>query len=146
MLFLLYLCHVYFYAFMLIINVLMLLSSNDNVTLVMLLCCALLVNIISTVIHCVFCFQMEKVEADLIRSKSLREKQYKEFSYQLEELQRRYEQQVKLFFKSICITLSVTNDFPFGWNVGQQTICSDSSIITLSNTVHIQMKSSRWFL
>uniref|UniRef100_A0A8C2D7Z6 Centrosomal protein 112 n=1 Tax=Cyprinus carpio TaxID=7962 RepID=A0A8C2D7Z6_CYPCA len=38
--------------------------------------------------------QMEKVEADLIRSKSLREKQSKEFSYQLEELQRRYEQQI----------------------------------------------------
>ncbi|XP_067233561.1 centrosomal protein of 112 kDa isoform X1 [Chanodichthys erythropterus] len=38
--------------------------------------------------------QMEKVEADLIRSKSLREKQSKEFSFQLEELQRRYEQQI----------------------------------------------------
>uniref|UniRef100_A0A8C2GJR9 Centrosomal protein 112 n=1 Tax=Cyprinus carpio TaxID=7962 RepID=A0A8C2GJR9_CYPCA len=38
--------------------------------------------------------QMEKVEADLIHSKSLREKQSKEFSYQLEELQRRYEQQI----------------------------------------------------
>uniref|UniRef100_A0A673IIB7 Centrosomal protein 112 n=1 Tax=Sinocyclocheilus rhinocerous TaxID=307959 RepID=A0A673IIB7_9TELE len=38
--------------------------------------------------------QMEKVEADLIRSKSLREKQSKEFSYQLEELQRRYVQQI----------------------------------------------------
>ncbi|XP_051987686.1 centrosomal protein of 112 kDa-like isoform X1 [Xyrauchen texanus] len=38
--------------------------------------------------------QMEKVEADLIRSKSLREKQSNEFSYQLEELQRRYEQQI----------------------------------------------------
>ncbi|XP_052411266.1 centrosomal protein of 112 kDa-like [Carassius gibelio] len=37
--------------------------------------------------------QMEKVETDVIRSKSLREKQSKEFSYQLEELQRRYEQQ-----------------------------------------------------
>ncbi|XP_057184152.1 centrosomal protein of 112 kDa-like, partial [Triplophysa rosa] len=38
--------------------------------------------------------QMEKVEADLIRSKSLREKQFREFSYQLEELQQRYEQQI----------------------------------------------------
>ncbi|XP_042586959.1 centrosomal protein of 112 kDa-like isoform X4 [Cyprinus carpio] len=38
--------------------------------------------------------QMEKVEADLIHSKSRREKQSKEFSYQLEELQRRYEQQI----------------------------------------------------
>lgn len=119
---------------MLIINMLMLLSANANVTLVMLLCCALLVNIISTVIHCVFCFQMEKVEVDLIRSKSLREKQSKEFSYQLEELQRRYEQQVKLFFKSICNTLSVTNDFPFGRNVDEQTIRSTSSVIMLSNT------------
>ncbi|KAA0705226.1 Centrosomal protein of 112 kDa [Triplophysa tibetana] len=38
--------------------------------------------------------QMERVEADLIRSKSLREKQSREFSYQLEELQQRYEQQI----------------------------------------------------
>lgn len=38
--------------------------------------------------------QMEKVEADLIRSKSLREKQCKEFSHQLEELQQKYEQQI----------------------------------------------------
>uniref|UniRef100_A0A7M4G3E4 Centrosomal protein 112 n=1 Tax=Crocodylus porosus TaxID=8502 RepID=A0A7M4G3E4_CROPO len=38
--------------------------------------------------------QMEKVEADLSRSKSLREKQCKEFSWQLEELRQRYEQQI----------------------------------------------------
>ncbi|XP_056609938.1 centrosomal protein of 112 kDa isoform X3 [Triplophysa dalaica] len=38
--------------------------------------------------------QMERVEADLIRSKSLREKQSREFRYQLEELQQRYEQQI----------------------------------------------------
>ncbi|KAM8945721.1 centrosomal protein of 112 kDa [Pelodytes ibericus] len=38
--------------------------------------------------------QMEKVEADLIRSKSLREKQNKESSRQLEELKQRYEQQI----------------------------------------------------
>ncbi|XP_064378831.1 centrosomal protein of 112 kDa isoform X3 [Dromaius novaehollandiae] len=38
--------------------------------------------------------QMEKVEADLSRSKSLREKQSKEFSWQLDELKQRYEQQV----------------------------------------------------
>ncbi|XP_061080171.1 centrosomal protein of 112 kDa isoform X1 [Conger conger] len=38
--------------------------------------------------------QMEKVEADLIRSKGLREKQAKEFSWQLEELRQRYEQQI----------------------------------------------------
>ncbi|XP_029870737.1 centrosomal protein of 112 kDa isoform X3 [Aquila chrysaetos chrysaetos] len=38
--------------------------------------------------------QMEKVEADLSRSKSLREKQSKEFSWQLEELKQRYEQQI----------------------------------------------------
>ncbi|XP_031412193.1 centrosomal protein of 112 kDa-like isoform X2 [Meleagris gallopavo] len=37
--------------------------------------------------------QMEKVEADLSRSKVLREKQSKEFSWQLEELKQRYEQQ-----------------------------------------------------
>lgn len=37
---------------------------------------------------------MEKVEADLTRSKSLREKQTKEFGHQLEELQQKYEQQV----------------------------------------------------
>ncbi|XP_049324081.1 centrosomal protein of 112 kDa isoform X2 [Astyanax mexicanus] len=37
--------------------------------------------------------QMEKVEADLSRSKSLREKQAEEFSFQLEELKQRYEQQ-----------------------------------------------------
>ncbi|XP_047656616.1 centrosomal protein of 112 kDa isoform X14 [Tachysurus fulvidraco] len=38
--------------------------------------------------------QMEKVEADLTRSKSLREKQTKEFGHQLEELQQKYEQQI----------------------------------------------------
>ncbi|KAJ8345413.1 hypothetical protein SKAU_G00296060 [Synaphobranchus kaupii] len=38
--------------------------------------------------------QMEKMEADLIRSKGLREKQAKEFSWQLEELKQRYEQQI----------------------------------------------------
>ncbi|XP_060619050.2 centrosomal protein of 112 kDa isoform X3 [Anolis sagrei] len=38
--------------------------------------------------------QMERVEADLSRSKSLREKQSKEFSWQLEELKQRYEQQI----------------------------------------------------
>ncbi|XP_073670188.1 centrosomal protein of 112 kDa isoform X3 [Paramisgurnus dabryanus] len=37
--------------------------------------------------------QMEIVEADLIRSKSLREKQSREFSHQFEELQKRHEQQ-----------------------------------------------------
>uniref|UniRef100_A0AAQ4P4B7 Centrosomal protein 112 n=1 Tax=Gasterosteus aculeatus aculeatus TaxID=481459 RepID=A0AAQ4P4B7_GASAC len=39
--------------------------------------------------------QMEKVEEDLIRSKSLREKQAKEFSQQLEALRQKYEQQVR---------------------------------------------------
>ncbi|KAK6478152.1 centrosomal protein of 112 kDa-like isoform X1 [Huso huso] len=38
--------------------------------------------------------QMEKVEADLSRSKSLREKQSEEFSWQLQELKQRYEQQI----------------------------------------------------
>ncbi|XP_030646111.1 centrosomal protein of 112 kDa [Chanos chanos] len=38
--------------------------------------------------------EMEKVEADLVHSKSLREKQSKEFTYQLEELKQRYEQQI----------------------------------------------------
>ncbi|XP_067403425.1 centrosomal protein of 112 kDa isoform X2 [Emydura macquarii macquarii] len=38
--------------------------------------------------------QMEKVKSDLSRSKSLREKQSKEFSWQLEELKQRYEQQI----------------------------------------------------
>ncbi|XP_063124833.1 centrosomal protein of 112 kDa isoform X8 [Rattus norvegicus] len=38
--------------------------------------------------------QMEKVEADLSRSKSLREKQSKEFLWQLEDARQRYEQQI----------------------------------------------------
>ncbi|XP_066442085.1 centrosomal protein of 112 kDa isoform X2 [Eleutherodactylus coqui] len=38
--------------------------------------------------------QMEKVEADLNRSKSLREKQVQEFSRQLQEVKERYEQQM----------------------------------------------------
>ncbi|KAM3847702.1 centrosomal protein of 112 kDa isoform 3-T3 [Vipera latastei] len=38
--------------------------------------------------------QMEKVEADLGKSKSFREKQSKEFSWQLEELKQKYEQQI----------------------------------------------------
>ncbi|XP_070837049.1 centrosomal protein of 112 kDa [Chaetodon trifascialis] len=39
-------------------------------------------------------FQMEKVEEDLIRSKSLREKQAKDFSQQLDALRQKYEQQM----------------------------------------------------
>ncbi|XP_070596417.1 centrosomal protein of 112 kDa isoform X5 [Erythrolamprus reginae] len=38
--------------------------------------------------------QMEKVEADLSKSKSFREKQSKEFSWQLEELKQKHEQQI----------------------------------------------------
>ncbi|KAM9208316.1 centrosomal protein of 112 kDa isoform 1-T1 [Dugong dugon] len=38
--------------------------------------------------------QMEKVEADLTRSKSLREKQSKDFLWQLEDVKKRYEQQI----------------------------------------------------
>ncbi|XP_004405829.1 PREDICTED: centrosomal protein of 112 kDa [Odobenus rosmarus divergens] len=38
--------------------------------------------------------QMEKVEADLTRSKSLREKQSKEFLWQLEDVKQQYEQQI----------------------------------------------------
>ncbi|XP_058559625.1 centrosomal protein of 112 kDa isoform X5 [Neofelis nebulosa] len=38
--------------------------------------------------------QMEKVETDLTRSKSLREKQSKEFLWQLEDVKQRYEQQI----------------------------------------------------
>ncbi|XP_069337740.1 centrosomal protein of 112 kDa isoform X2 [Eulemur rufifrons] len=38
--------------------------------------------------------QMEKVEADLTRSKSLREKQSKEFLWQLEGVKQRYEQEI----------------------------------------------------
>uniref|UniRef100_A0A4X2L6G8 Centrosomal protein 112 n=1 Tax=Vombatus ursinus TaxID=29139 RepID=A0A4X2L6G8_VOMUR len=38
--------------------------------------------------------KMEKVEADLTRSKSLREKQSKEFLWQLEDVKKRYEQQI----------------------------------------------------
>ena len=37
---------------------------------------------------------MGKVEADLTRSKSLREEQSKEFLWQLEDVRQRYEQQV----------------------------------------------------
>lgn len=37
---------------------------------------------------------MEKVEEDLILSKSLREKQAREFSQQLDALRQKYEQQV----------------------------------------------------
>ncbi|XP_006886463.1 PREDICTED: centrosomal protein of 112 kDa [Elephantulus edwardii] len=38
--------------------------------------------------------QMEKVEADLSRSKSLREKQSKDFLWQLDDVKKRYEQQI----------------------------------------------------
>ncbi|XP_069916522.1 centrosomal protein of 112 kDa isoform X12 [Oryctolagus cuniculus] len=38
--------------------------------------------------------QMERVEADLTRSKSLREKQSKEFVWQLDDVKQRYEQQI----------------------------------------------------
>ncbi|XP_051014904.1 centrosomal protein of 112 kDa [Acomys russatus] len=38
--------------------------------------------------------QMERVEADLTRSKSLREKQSKEFVWQLEDVKQRFEQQI----------------------------------------------------
>ena len=41
---------------------------------------------------------MEKVEEDLARSKSLREKQAKEFSRQLEDLKIKHEKEVCSFF------------------------------------------------
>uniref|UniRef100_A0A3Q2EFW2 Centrosomal protein 112 n=1 Tax=Cyprinodon variegatus TaxID=28743 RepID=A0A3Q2EFW2_CYPVA len=47
--------------------------------------------------------QMEKVEEDLIRSKTLREKQAKEFSQQLDALRQKYEQQV-------CIKLGLSHE------------------------------------
>lgn len=40
------------------------------------------------------CLQMEEVENNLIRSKSIRENQAKEFSQQLDALRQKYEQQV----------------------------------------------------
>lgn len=40
---------------------------------------------------------MAEVEADLKRSKLLREKQAQEFSWQLDEIKKRYEQQVSCF-------------------------------------------------
>ena len=40
------------------------------------------------------CLKMEKVEEDLLRSKSLRQNQAKEFSQQLDALRQKYEQQV----------------------------------------------------
>ncbi|MBN3314227.1 CE112 protein, partial [Atractosteus spatula] len=62
--------------------------------------------------------QMEKVEADLARSKCLREKQSKEFTWQLEELKQRYEQQlgpVQLPF----IGGDPQIDLPTGWGAQQ---------------------------
>lgn len=47
---------------------------------------------------------MEKVEEDLNRSKSLREKQAKDFSEQLAVFRQRYEQQVRL---SVCLPVYV---------------------------------------
>lgn len=47
--------------------------------------------------------QMERVEEDLIRSKSLRENQAKEFSQQLDALRQKYEQQV-----CVCLWLSLS--------------------------------------
>lgn len=51
---------------------------------------------VTNMIECLLllCFQMEKVEEDLVRSKSLRENQAKEFSEQLDGLRQKYEQQV----------------------------------------------------
>ncbi|MEE6506899.1 hypothetical protein FKM82_007894 [Ascaphus truei] len=46
--------------------------------------------------------QMEKVEVDLSRSKSLREKQSKEFSWQLGDLKQRYENQITPFERENC--------------------------------------------
>lgn len=49
--------------------------------------------------------KMEKVEEDMIRSKSLRQNQAKEFSQQLKSLRQKYEQQV-------CISLYDTSHAP----------------------------------
>lgn len=46
---------------------------------------------------------MDKVEEDLIRSRSLRESQAKDFSEQLDALRQKYEQQVCMF----CICMNV---------------------------------------
>ena len=43
-----------------------------------------------------FLMQMEKVEEDLARSKSLREKQAKEFSRQLDDLKIKHEKEVSM--------------------------------------------------
>lgn len=45
---------------------------------------------------------MEKVEEDLVRSKSLRENQAKEFSLQLDSLRHKYEQQVSNITSTSC--------------------------------------------
>lgn len=50
---------------------------------------------------------MEKVEEDLIRSKSLRENQAKDFSEQLDALRQKYEQQVCMFCLPTCICMYV---------------------------------------
>lgn len=61
---------------------------------------------------------MDKVEEDLTRSKSLREKQAKEFSYQVEELKQKYEQQVSgregdLILLCFCPAMSYLNFMHF---------------------------------
>lgn len=48
---------------------------------------------------------MEKVEEDLKRSRSLREKQAKEFSQQLDDLRQKFEQQVCEFLTHCAIVL-----------------------------------------
>lgn len=52
------------------------------------------------------CLQMEKVEEDLTRSKSLRERQAKDFSEQLDALRHKYEQQVRFPIRG-CLSLQV---------------------------------------
>lgn len=44
---------------------------------------------------------MEKVEEDLTRSKSLRERQAKDFSEQLDALRHKYEQQVRILVRPL---------------------------------------------
>lgn len=58
--------------------------------------------------------QMQKVDEDLIRSKSLRENQAKEFSQQLDALRQKYEQQVckslllSVHLSTVCLSIPVS--------------------------------------
>lgn len=96
---------------------------------------------------------MEKVEEDLNRSKSLRERQAKDFSEQLAALRQRYEQQVRLSVRPsscplcLCVYVSAmhSGEKLFRRYLRANRLASiRNNLVIPSHLFHIIQFSRRW--